>query len=469
MATLQKAHETVVAGIVRTKEQLQIPEGMTLLQAKKLIEARIVYEDQTTSIRRTYNVFPWDGAYALMKVLERKYGWAQSVPTPGFFGDSPPAMIAIATGVDTVTNVAWGNMALPGIKGYINTGVEKDMGRVLFRLVAEVQRKHEKEIEEVFELVKQELEERSLYRGKAITMRFTDDDGDTLSMPTLSFIDVRGIDRNTAIYNEDIHRALDISLWTPIERATDCIANDIPLKRGILLGGKYGTGKTLTMAVAAALATKEGITYVHVQRADELAEAIRFARQYESPAAVVACEDIDRSTDGERDVEMDDLLNTIDGIDAKNSNIMVILTTNQIDNINAAMLRPGRLDAIIDIKPPDAPTVERLIRRYLGNALPDNEDIAPAGQALAGEIPAVIAEVCKRAKLAQLSQQPKGLPVRHLNGMAVIDAANTMTVQLEVLERATAKPVPPTDLDVAMEATMRKALNGRTIQRSRNA
>jgi transitional endoplasmic reticulum ATPase len=460
MALLKNAQETVVAGIVRTKEQLQIPEGMTLLQAKKLIEARIVYEDQTTTIRRTYNVFPWDGAHALMRVLEQKYGWAQSIPTPGFWADDPPMMMAVATGTNTKTNVAWGRMALPGIKGYVHTGFEKEGGRIVFQLIAEVQRKYESEIQAIFELVKEELDQRSLYRGKAISMRFTDEDGDALPIPTLSFVDVRGVDRNTAIYNENIHRALDISLYTPIERAMDCLANDIPLKRGILLGGTYGTGKTLTMTVAASLAARHGLTYVHVQRATELAEGIRFARQYQSPAAVVACEDIDRTTDGERTVEMDELLNTIDGIDAKNANVMVLLTTNQIENINAAMLRPGRLDAIVEILPPDALTVERLIRRYLGAALPDHEDITGAGIALAGQIPAVIAEVCKRAKLAQLLQQEPGLPVRHLTGRAVIEAAESMAAQLDVLERATRKPAPPIPLDVAMQDMVRKAVNG---------
>lgn len=467
-STLQDAQRTVVAEIVRTGEQLLIPEGMTLHQAMKLIQARIVYEDQETSIHRVYNVFPWDGAYALMRVLERKFGWAQSVPTPGFFGDTPPQMIAVQTGLDTSVNVAWGNMALPGIKGVVTTGMAKEEGRAVFRLSATVQRKYEAQIAELFQLVKEELEAHSLYRGKAITMRFKDDDGDPMAIPTLAFVDTRGIDRNTAIYNEDIHRALDVSLWTPIERALDCIANDIPLKRGILLGGTYGTGKTLTLTVAAALAAKEGITYVHVQRADELADAIRFARQYQSPAAIVACEDIDRTTDGERTVEMDDLLNTIDGIDGKNSNIMVALTTNQIENINAAMLRPGRLDAIIEIRPPDAPTVERLIRRYLGNALPVNEDVTAAAEALKGEIPAVIAEVCKRAKLAQLSHQEAGLPVRNLSGQAVIDAATTMTIQLAVLKRATEKAPPPPALDEAMTNMVRKAMNGRASQ-ARNA
>ena len=39
---------------------------------------------------------------------------------------------------------------------------------------------------------------------------------------------------------------------------------------------------------------------------------------------------------------MDDVLNIIDGIDSKKANIITVLTTNDLEGINPAMLRPGR-------------------------------------------------------------------------------------------------------------------------------
>jgi transitional endoplasmic reticulum ATPase len=450
--TLKGAAATyVAANIVYAGEALTIPAGMTIKQAVELLKAREAYDDEETIVRRNFNAFPYDGAHALTRVLERKYGWANAVPTPGFFGPEPPQLIDIPTGVGQTTQIPWGRMTLPRIDGFVQTDTASmPDGRRVLHLVSKIKRKHEQEIKDLYDAVETELREHSLYRGKAVTMRFTDDDGDALSMPTLEFVDVRGINRNTAIYNEDISRALEVSLWTPIERATDCLANGISLKRGVLLGGMYGTGKTLGMTVAAAIAQQKGITYVHVQRADELAQAILFARQYQSPAAVVACEDIDRTTDGERTVEMDDLLNTIDGIDGKNSNILVVLTTNHLENINPAMLRPGRLDAVVEVSPPDAPTVERLIRAYLGASLPADADITEAGTALAGQIPAVVAEVCKRAKLAQLLEQEPGKKVRNLSAAAVIAAAKTMEHQLQLLAKVMAKPAAPPTLDSAL-------------------
>jgi transitional endoplasmic reticulum ATPase len=451
----------VHAEIVRAGEALTLPEGMTIKQAVELLKAREAYDDETTIVRRTVNCFPWDGAYALAKVLEKKYGWANAIPTPGFFGPEPPQLIDIPTGVGKTTSVPWGRMSLPRIDGFVqtDTGTAND-GRRVLALVASIKRKHEAEIKQLFDAVEAYVKTDSLYRGKAVTMRFRDSDGDALSMPSLDFVDVAGIGRNTAIYNEDVSRALDVSLWTPIERAQDCIANGVSLKRGVLLGGMYGTGKTLGMTVAAALAQAKGITYVHVQRADELAQAILFARQYQSPAAVVACEDIDRTTDGERTVEMDDLLNTIDGIDGKNTNILVVLTTNHMENINPAMLRPGRLDAVIEVSPPDAVTVQRLIRAYLGLSLPADADITEAGTVLAGQIPAVVAEVCKRAKLAQLLEQEPGTKVRNLSAAAVILAAQTMGHQLELLRKVMAKPAAAPTIDSALREIVAQAGGG---------
>ena len=151
------------------------------------------------------------------------------------------------------------------------------------------------------------------------------------------------------------------------------------MKRGVLLGGKYGTGKTLAATVAARLAQDNGITYVYTPRADELGDAIAFAKQYQSPACVVFCEDIDRQVTGQRTVAMDDILNILDGVDTKTDNIITVLTTNHLDNVNQAMLRPGRLDAIINVETPDAYTAERLVRHYGGEAINAAEDLTEVG------------------------------------------------------------------------------------------
>jgi transitional endoplasmic reticulum ATPase len=177
--------------------------------------------------------------------------------------------------------------------------------------------------------------------------------------------------------------------------------------------------------------------------------------------AAVFCEDIDRAVHGERTIEMDEILNIIDGIDTKSANIMVILTTNHLDNINPAMLRPGRLDAVIDVLPPDGPAVEKLLRVYGGENLAETTNLHQVGELLSGTIPAVIAEVVKRAKLSQLSLQKRGEKVTMLTESALIESASTMQAQLRLLNKDRAPKELP-----SIESVIKKVVDNSLVQHS---
>ena len=438
--------EVSVAEIARYGDKLIVPEGMKYAQAIDLLHRRMKYEEETVELNETFEAFPYDGARAFGLVLVDKFGWAPSETKPGGFfrPPQPPQLISVEVAPDKFEQVAWGLFSLPTVSGLIECGVNKADGNVRFSLTATVKRKDEETIKDLFRLLREKIKTHSIYRGQAIKLRFRDDRGKQLEMPEPKFIDTRVINRDDLIYSKDIENSIQTNLFTPIERVQDCIANKIPIKRGIMLGGDYGTGKTMAARIASKIAVDNGLTYVCVLRADELDDAIKFARIYGSPACVLFCEDIDRTMSGERTVKIDDILNTIDGVDSKSMNLITVLTSNHLENINAAMLRPGRLDAIIEVTAPDAEAVDRLIRRVAGSALDADTDISEACKKLAGNVPAVITEVVKRAKLSQLTRQPPGTLVKKLSGEALDDAAFTMTRQNELLRRASApKPGKP--------------------------
>lgn len=453
---------THVAEIVNHGEKLILPENMGLDDAISLLERRKEYLTQTVTISETFDAFPWDGAVALDTVLTKRYGWSPAKAIPGFFGNRAPEMINVEVGPNEVRQVPWGRFGLPNAgDGFIQCDTDRKGRRLVFSVVAKVTRGDEPTVRALFDDLRAEIKVNSIYRGKAIKLRFRDDDGDALSMPEPKFINVNDIDESHLIYSADVDASVRTNLFTPIQRAKDCLANGIQLKRGVLLGGTYGTGKTLAAKVAAKLAVENGITYVYVPRADELADAIEFAKQYQSPACVIFCEDIDRAVSGERSVKMDDILNILDGVDTKGANIITVLTTNDLKSINPAMLRPGRLDAVIEVTPPDGPAVGSLLRLYGGPAIAPETDLSGVGEALAGNIPAVIAEVVKRAKLAQLRLQSPGEQVAQLSEAALMEAARTMGAQLKLLKDATAeKDVPPT-VEALLTNAVRGALAGK--------
>lgn len=415
-----------VAEVVHHGDQLLIPDGMDVDDAIRMLLEHKEYQEQKVNVNRQYKRFPWDGAFALFNVLKEKYGWAQMKPTKSFFGENPPQLIDVEIAPGQFASVPWGQFSLPNISGMIRCGSNGSD----FHLQATVLRKDEEEVRKLFSEVDQQLKDHSIYMGKPVRLRWSDDDD---AMPNIEFVNVEDADIDKLVYSSDIEQAIQTNLFTPIQRIDDCIANGISVKRGVLLAGPYGTGKTLAAKAAARAALDAGVTFIYVDRAQDYAKAIEFAKTYSKPAAAIFCEDIDRVTSGERNEDVDAILNIMDGVDSKNFNIMTVLTTNRLDKITPAMQRPGRLDAIINVTAPDAEAAARLVKNYAGGLYDDGADYTAVGEKLAGYIPAIIAEVVKRAKLSQLALLEPGEPIEVISPEAVLDATVTIEAQAERL------------------------------------
>lgn len=451
--TLDQAGKAVhTCDIIHHDGPILLPNGMDLSDAIKLIKSRDEFLNTEVKVHEKFEYFPFDGAIALSSVLSSLYGWAQMVPTPGFFGPNPPVMIRVQVKHDKWQECPWGRFTLPDVAGWIETQFTKsDKGQWVFGIVGKILRRDEGRFKEVCRLVREHLSEKSIYRGCAIKIAFRDEHGETLSQPQLEIMNHESISHDDLIYSKDVTEAVDINLFTPIREFNVIKEMGIRTKRAVLLGGTFGTGKTMAAKMAAKIAAERGMIFVYVSHADELSDAILFARQYDKNGAVVFVEDIDRSLSGNRSVKMDDILNVVDGIDTKDSNIMMVLTTNDLEAINPAMLRPGRLDAIIEVTPPDPEAVNRLIRLYSKGTIEPEEDLTEANELLAGSLPATIAEVLSRAKLAQLRLVP-GTRVTKLSGEAICGAARSMQAQISLLtrriEEENAKEQPPVGVDL---------------------
>lgn len=450
---------THVADIVHHGEKLILPEGMEVVDAIDLLKRREKYLSEAVNMVETFDVFPYDGALAVDAVLTAKFGWSPATAKPGVFGSRPPTLINVKTGPDSVQRVSWGMFTLPNIEGTLECDVSMKDGRFNFELTASVLRKDEGTIQAIFTDVRKYLKKNSIYRGKAIKIKFCDDNGNVLRMPEPEFIDTSRIKPDQLIYSKDVQAAIDTNLFTPILRVHDCLANGIPVKRGVMLGGTYGTGKTLAATVAARHAVDSGVTYLYIPHANELAQAIEFAKQYQSPACVIFCEDVDRVMSGERNEEIDEILNLIDGIDTKSANIIVVVTTNELESVEPAMLRPGRLDAVIEVTPPDAEAVQKLIRFYGAGVVTEDTDLSVVGELLAGQIPAIVAEVVNRAKLSQLRLQAPGTKLGLLSEEALVEASTTMRAQTKLLnDRINHQPTEGLSIEDVLSEVVRAAV-----------
>jgi AAA family ATPase len=135
-------------------------------------------------------------------------------------------------------------------------------------------------------------------------------------------------------------------------------------KKGILLYGPPGCSKTLTVK---ALATEAGLNFLAVKGAEILSmyvgeseRALRdiFRKARSARPSIIFFDEIDaiaskRSSTSQGGVNvLTTLLNEMDGIEELKS-VLVIAATNKPEVIDPALMRPGRLDNILYIGPPD--------------------------------------------------------------------------------------------------------------------
>ena len=396
--------------------KITIPDGMSLVDAETWIKRRREEEEKTVQFHEVIQTHPFDGAVAFIKALKEKFGWVDQVGTPTFFGERPPQMLSVEVGFQKFVQVPWGRFQIPGMDGFMHSGMHVTKEGFHFCVQGEVKHKHRKYVTEICELARQIVHRESIYKGKALSISFPDEfDPEDTSPEDMApkFMDLHSVDEAELILPDDVQALMQTNLFTPVERTEECRQLGVPLKRGILLAGGYGVGKTMSANILAKKCEGNNFTFLYLKSVKHLEHAITFAMQYQP--CVIFSEDIDQVTRGDdenRDELANNILNTLDGILSKGKEIMVVLTTNYAEKINPAMLRPGRLDAVIVMRPPDAEAAKRLVKLYARNLLADGVDLTQVGERLVGQRPAIIREVVERSKLAAISRIPQGADAR---------------------------------------------------------
>lgn len=187
-------------------------------------------------------------------------------------------------------------------------------------------------------------------------------------------------------------------------------------KKGILLYGPPGCSKTLTVK---ALATEAGLNFLAVKGAEilsmyvgeserSLREIFRKARS--ARPSIIFFDEIDAiaskrsSTAGGVNV-LTTLLNEMDGIEELR-NVLVVAATNKPDVIDPALMRPGRLDNILYIGPPDFEARREILSIWFGKSIVHPEvcldDLALRTDGYSG---AELVSICETAGDAALDEE----------------------------------------------------------------
>jgi cell division protease FtsH len=241
------------------------------------------------------------------------------------------------------------------------------------------------------------------------------------------------------------------------------------LKRGILLYGPPGTGKTHTVRYLLSQQREVTAFVLSGQSLGLIGMACGLARVLQP--SMVILEDVDLIA-GDRSFGpmganplLFEVLNQIDGL-GDDVDVTFLLTTNRVDILERALAeRPGRVDAAVEIGPPDEEGRRRLFRLYgmgLGIAELDDEALLGAVAATEGRTATYLREVVRRAALIAAEEQESGRllvdgPILEGAAQALLDdrAALTRSLLGEPLEPDAEPPVLgglPPNIGAAMMA-----------------
>ncbi len=285
--------------------------------------------------------------------------------------------------------------------------------------------------------------ERNVFRGHVIS--FGDEVFGRRRGALLRFLDRPSVSRDQIVLPDDVINGIERQVVGVARHAPRLLASGQHLKRGVLLYGAPGTGKTHTVRYL--LGKLPGVTVVVLSGGSlgMIAEACSVARALQPSVVVVEDVDLIAEERGPRRGEhplLFQLLNEMDGL-GQDIDVTFLLTTNRADLLEEALAaRPGRVDHAALLPIPDADARRRLVRLYQAGLNLDLNDPEVVIARTEGVTASFIKELLRRAALAaaegeeedgQSGRRGAEVPLRvtdaHMRAAldALLDSRNALT------------------------------------------
>lgn len=320
---------------------------------------------------------------------------------PGRYLD-PPAWTRTEIGADTVHHPQHLRVAFP-----LGT-VDPDTA-VVVRLQARataldpadvevyVDRDHQEVARAVVDRLLARANQLNPYRGRVL--RAGGDGGlrfQVIDLPT-------ALTRDTVIVDDAVWREIDLGLASVRDRYELLNDHGLGCRRGVLLVGPPGTGKS---AVSGVIANEVvgGFTVIYVEAragAALLTAVVETAQRLGGPVLLVL-EDVDLwvRDRGRGSSGLAELLQAMD-IDP-DARILTLASTNDAATLDAAAIRTGRFDAIVEVSYPDRAAAARILTALL-DGLPGGDTVDAV--AVTARLPSAtsgsdLREVVRRAMLS---------------------------------------------------------------------
>lgn len=272
-------------------------------------------------------------------------------------------------------------------------GPDEMEGRVILQAVAAEPRLAEQATAEI----RAAAVEHNVFRGQVLSFA-----GEVFGphRALLSFHDRPVLPESDLILPEATLQAVHRQVVGVAEHKDALLAAGQHLKRGLLLYGPPGVGKTHTVRHLTAALTGTTVILLTGTALHLISEACSVARTLQ-PAMLVV-EDVDLIAEdrgaypGEHPL-LFQLLNEMDGL-AEDADVVFVLTTNRPDLLEPALAaRPGRVDQAVELMLPDAQARRALIDLYRGGLDLDTSRLDGVVERTEGVTASFLKELLRRA------------------------------------------------------------------------
>lgn len=359
------------------------------------LENEIANSKRMTNFDYRISCFRSDGVYQLNRAIEELVGVATAAKNEGPSGGDRPINtvdVVLANGVRK--KIPFGKIDLPdmGEDAYID--IQYDFAARVLYVRGTCQFKFQTLMDNIIGRTKALLNTDSIYKDQAFEINESIENGQP------QILDLTNIDKEIMILSEETEYALS-PLKARILHAEQCIQNNIPLKFGCLLEGPYGTGKTLLAFKLAKEAIEHNWSFIYLKSPKLLADTLRLSKTLDKNGngVIVFVEDIDQITKGDRNAAMQDILNTLDGGDTKNMNVISLFTTNHLELIEPTFLRGKRIGSIISMSYLNAETAKKYVEHFCADITIEG-DFEPVYKLIeeSNIAPAFMAEIIENVK-----------------------------------------------------------------------